>query len=375
MNLIKYMNSILENNNIFILMLVILSGMLASKIKIYKISLGISAVIFTGIIAGHFGYKINSLYKNTGLILFLFSVGTSAGPEFISSIKSHGTALIITSFLIVFSGLLTAITLMKFYDINSSIMAGLFTGALTSTPGLAAAVNSVKNPGNAASGYAAAYPFGVIGVIISVNIIMFFKNNTKSNISFKQTNSHFYTNINENHFIYIAFTIICGLVLGNIRIPITENIKFQIGTTGGILLCSILTSLLFSKNTGNSPIPENINYIFRQIGLLLFLSAVGTDAGNGFIKLIEDNGIVIFITGALITIIPISAGFIISKYIFKIELDKAIGLITGGMTSTPGLAAAQDITKNPDTAAAYATVYPFTMIFVLIGATIIANIN
>lgn len=377
MNLLRQLQNIYFDNSITILLTVILSGLLISKIKFREISLGISSVLFTGILFGHLGFKIDSIFKMTGLILFLFSVGTSAGPEFLTSIKSHGKALIFTAFIIVFTGAFTAISLMKINHLSPSITAGIFTGALTSTPGLAAAVNAVISPTDAAAGYAAAYPFGVIGVILAVNIAMALnkspkklsQNNTLEN-NFNNTDT-----INSNHFIYIAFTILLGIIIGSIKLFKYKNISFKLGITAGILLTSIAFSLLYSKKSAKFPIPVNINYTLRQIGLLLFLSSVGTEAGSDFIELVTDNGISIILSGMLITILPLISGYLTSKYIFKIEIDKTVGLLTGGMTSTPGLAAAEDITQSPETAAAYAAVYPFAMIFVLIGAVIIAHIN
>lgn len=158
---------------------VIAAGGFLGKIKIGGISLGVIFVLFVGIIMGHFGYIVNpevlKFVREFGLILFIFSIGIQVGPAFFSSFKQGGVLLNGLAVLIVL--LNVAITLAIFYiDGNTTIEAlvGVMSGAVTNTPGLAAAQQTAGTPEAVnimAMGYAAAYPLGVIGIILSMFVL------------------------------------------------------------------------------------------------------------------------------------------------------------------------------------------------------------
>lgn len=158
---------------------VIAAGVFLGKIKIVGISLGVTFVLFVGIIMGHFGYIVNpevlKFVREFGLILFIFSIGIQVGPAFFSSFKQGGVLLNGLAVLIVL--LNVAITLAIFYiDGNTTIEAlvGVMSGAVTNTPGLAAAQQTAGTPEAVnimAMGYAAAYPLGVIGIILSMFVL------------------------------------------------------------------------------------------------------------------------------------------------------------------------------------------------------------
>lgn len=158
---------------------VIAAGLYLGKLKIGGISLGVTFVLFVGILMGHFGYEVNHevlhFIREFGLILFIFAIGLQVGPGFFSSFKKGGVLLNGLAVLIVL--LNVAIVLAIFYiDGNTAVSAlvGVMSGAVTNTPGLAAAQQAVGDPDaiNVMSmGYAAAYPLGVVGIILSMLIL------------------------------------------------------------------------------------------------------------------------------------------------------------------------------------------------------------
>ncbi|MDE6415880.1 MAG: putative transporter [Duncaniella sp.] len=163
---------------------VIAAGVFLGKIKVGGVSLGVTFVLFVGIIMGHLGYVVNpevlKFVREFGLILFIFSIGLQVGPGFFSSFKQGGILLNMLAVLIIL--LNVAIVLIIFYvDGNTMITAlvGVMSGAVTNTPGLAAAQQTAGTPeaiNLMAMGYAAAYPLGVIGIILSMFVIkMLFK--------------------------------------------------------------------------------------------------------------------------------------------------------------------------------------------------------
>lgn len=140
------------------------------KIKIKGLSLDVSAVIFIALLFGHFGVVIPKELGNFGLVLFIFTIGIQAGPGFFDSFRSKGKTLIIITMLIICSASLTAVGLKYLLDIDTPSVVGLIAGALTSTPGLAVAIDSTNSP-LASISYGIAYPFGVIGVILFVKLL------------------------------------------------------------------------------------------------------------------------------------------------------------------------------------------------------------
>lgn len=158
---------------------VIASGIFLGKLKIGGISLGVTFVLFVGIVMGHFGYVVNpevlKFVREFGLILFIFAIGIQVGPGFFSSFKKGGVLLNALAVLIIV--LNVCITLAIFYiDGNTQIEAlvGVMSGAVTNTPGLAAAqqaAGTTEAINTMAMGYAAAYPLGVIGIILSMLIV------------------------------------------------------------------------------------------------------------------------------------------------------------------------------------------------------------
>ncbi len=159
---------------------VIAVGILLGKIKFGGVSLGVTFVLFVGILLGQFGYTADAnvikFLREFGLILFIFAIGLQVGPAFFSSFKEGGIRLNMLAVLGV--ALNVAIVLAIYYitDDNTTMdqLVGVMSGAVTNTPGLAAAQQTVGAPeavDTMARGYAAAYPLGVVGIILAMFII------------------------------------------------------------------------------------------------------------------------------------------------------------------------------------------------------------
>jgi len=160
----------LLHNPMFLLLAVILSGHLLGKVKIFSFSLGSSGIVFTGLLAGFAGLSLPGVMQSLGLILFIYSVGQQAGPGFLHSMKRGGMTLSLGALSMVFAGLLTALGCKACFGFSKEITAGLFAGALTSTPGLAVAVE-LAHDSAAPAAYGVAYTFGVVGVVLVVKLL------------------------------------------------------------------------------------------------------------------------------------------------------------------------------------------------------------
>ncbi|MEM6601134.1 MAG: aspartate:alanine exchanger family transporter [Verrucomicrobiota bacterium] len=155
------------------LFLIIGLGLALGKISIQGMNLGSSGVLFLALIFGHLGYVIPAGVGTFGLVLFVYCVGIAAGGRFFAAIRREGSRLALLSVVIVGSGAALAVLAGHLLKLPGDLTAGIFAGALTSTPALAAASEALKTSEDSALviGYGIAYPFGVIGVVLFVQAL------------------------------------------------------------------------------------------------------------------------------------------------------------------------------------------------------------
>lgn len=524
----------------FVLFLVIGLGIALGNLRIKGISFDTSAVIFVAIFFGYLynlygiAFSVPPIIQSVGLVLFIYTIGMQAGPSFFSSFKEQGTKLIALAAITVITGGLTAVSISYIYNVDMNMMSGLLTGALTSTPGLAASIESSHSP-LASIGYGIAYPFGVLGVILFVklgptlfrvnlkeeekkfeeqsnsntplvinkNLIISNQNvhgktidelkirfMTKANISrimkpnqlpisptkdtvleigdiikavgtvnalqriefllgkvtdieiprsgtydvkwyvvsndavvnktirelnlfenysatitrirrasidlaphpttkikygdkilvscstgnvpaVTQLFGDSLKRIGETSFLPVAFGIAIGILVGAIAIPL-GGIHLKLGLTGGVLLSSIFLSWKGKTGPIIWNLPGPANQILRQFGLLLFLTPVGLSAGQSLVLAVQEHGAILFIYGALITLIPMIVAVFAGRFLLKINFLSVLGALTGGMTSTPGLSATDSMTESDAPQIAYAAVYPFSLVLIIAVAEILA---
>ncbi len=523
----------LLNYSYFSLFLIVALGFILGRIQIKGLSLDVSAVIFIALLFGHFGVVIPKELGNFGLVLFIFTIGIQAGPGFFDSFRSKGKTLIIITMLIISSAALVALSMKYLFDIDTPSIVGLMAGALTSTPGLAVAIDSTNSP-MASIAYGIAYPFGVIGVILFVKLLpkilkvdlqaeatrlekerrgayptletcIFRVSNpaafgktlaqmqvrattgaivsrirhgkdilmpksdstleendyvqavgsndaldrfsiligereegelplhhsqvveslllTKQSMVNKRLGDlHLQRNfgctvtrirrsgivilpspdlalkfgdklmcvgersalanmarlfgndakrLSDTDFFPIAMGIVLGVLFGKLNISF-PGFSFSPGLTGGVLMAALILSALGKTGPILWSMSGPANQLLRQLGLLLFLAEVGTSAGKNLISTFQESGLLLFGVGAAITVIPMIIAVAVGYGVFKISLLDLLGTITGGMTSTPGLAAADSMTDSNIPSVAYATVYPIAMVILILFIQMIA---
>ncbi|MBR6196330.1 MAG: putative transporter [Bacteroidaceae bacterium] len=165
-------------HSVLLIALTIAFGLALSRVKIAGISLGVTWVLFVGILASHFGLVLDPetshFVKEFGLILFIYSIGMQVGPGFFSSFKQGGVSLNILATSLVLLGSITAFVIHVITGESLEAMIGVLYGAVTNTPGLGAAQQTFSDMNNGetnsifAQGYAVAYPLGVVGIILSI---------------------------------------------------------------------------------------------------------------------------------------------------------------------------------------------------------------
>ncbi len=169
---IEAIHQLLLDQPLVALFAIIASGLLLGSITIKGINLGSSGVLFSALLAGHLGYSIPSGIGTLGLVLFVYCVGIGAGGRFFASVAREGATLAKLALIIVATGGAITWAGAKLLDLPADLATGIFAGALTSTPALAAATEGLKDSASGVSiGYGIAYPFGVIGVVLFVQLL------------------------------------------------------------------------------------------------------------------------------------------------------------------------------------------------------------
>ena len=344
-----------------------------------------NALNFNGLEAAAFTDKALGIVETLGLILFVTSVGFIAGPKFFSNLKKNFKSYILIGIVIILSGALATVGCIfvgrLFTDLDNAeftaMLVGILSGSLTSTPAFSAAKDTVQNlnPDNVALvsvGHGIAYLFGVIGVVLFVQLVPKMAKADMAEERAKITSvaaadEKKYTgkliHMDEFGFMPFALAAVLGIFIGSIKFG-----NFSLTTTGGCLLVALILGH-FSRIGKISLMPEASTLkVFREFGLMLFLIGAGVSGGAEFIAQFEA---VYFLYGVIITIIPMIIGFFFAKYVLKLPLLNNLGSITGGMTSTPALGTLIGVAKTEDVASAYAATYPFSLILIVIASQLI----
>ena len=179
--------------------------------------------------------------------------------------------------------------------------------------------------------------------------------------------------LSDTDFFPIAMGIVLGVLFGKINISFSESLSFSPGLTGGVLMVALVLSAIGKTGPIIWSMSGPANQLLRQLGLLLFLAEVGTSAGKNLVATFQESGLLMFGVGAAITLVPMLIATVVGRLIFKISLLDLLGTITGGMTSTPGLAAADSMVDSNIPSVAYATVYPIAMVFLILFIQMIAS--
>ena len=170
MDILAWFQDSVLGNTLMVVFMVAFIGYLVGSIKIRGVELGTAGVLLVALVFGHFGFKVPDLVRELGLICFVTSVGFIAGPKFFRNFKINAKSYILLGFIIIVVGALTTVAIIEIAGVPSDISVGMMSGALTSTPGLAAAIDATGSA-NASVGYGIAYPFGVVGVVLFVQLV------------------------------------------------------------------------------------------------------------------------------------------------------------------------------------------------------------
>ncbi len=325
--------------------------------------------------------------ENLGLILFVTSVGFIAGPKFFANMKKNFKSYVLLGLVIIIAGGLSAIACIYAGrglgetdpEGFTAMIVGLLSGSLTSTPAFSAAKATVaaEYESLVSVGHGIAYIFGVVGVVLFVQLVPKFakadmaKERAKlvqvSDGESKKAYAGKLVELDGFGFAPFALAAVVGTFVGMIKVPLSSaglsGTTFALTTTGGCLLISLVFGH-FGRAGKISLMPqESTLKVFRELGLMLFLIGAGVPGGASFVKYFK---VMYFVYGVIMTIVPMIIGYLFAKYVLKLSLLNSLGSITGGMTSTPALGTLINTAGTEDVAAAYAATYPIALIAVVL---------
>ncbi len=444
--------------NPFILMfLAVFTGMLFGKIKFGKFNFGVSGTLFSGLVIGWWALKYaNGLGENKAaakliksgvipkdffflfLILFVAAVGLLAAKDMGVVLKKYGLKFVILGFIITLLGasatygmtLLSGVLNIKSTPYEVS---GVYTGALTSSPGLAAAIETARGHSshrveefNKASleekelilndigvdtssvdlatyklteeqgdqfiknaeagigvGHAIGYPFGVLIVILAVNFFpRIFGIKVDEEMKAHRAEMEAAKNatgvkeIPEVSFDLTAFAIACflGYTLGKFKVNLGPLGYFSLGSTGGVLIGSLILGYIGKIGNLHFRMNNKILGVVRQVSLAFFLAIVGLRYGFKVFDALTGSGAYLALVSLVVGVVAMMVGFFLGRYVLKINWIMLSGAICGGMTSTPGLGAAIDAVGSDEPAAGYGATYPFALLGMVIFTIVLHNL-
>jgi putative transport protein len=542
---------LLAQNPLLLLFTIIGLGYLFGNISIFGLKLGVAALLFVGMIFGAWDHRLRlpeHIYI-IGMVLFVYAIGLQSGHGFFASFRKRGFRFSVIAVLILAGGAAGALILGRLFGLSSPSIAGLFCGALTSTPAMAAAVGTAKDLSANMSpeagklfisvpvvAYGLTYPFGVFGVILSFFICnKFFKSDPKITTAEEEDDSAkevlsrtfiisnpaiigktvgetlqplkdsgfvlsrikkgdktdivvaqtvldlndqvvavgdsdalqrarlvfgeqakepmaqglggisyrriFVSNkaivgktirelnlskelhavitrmrrgdvdivpkpdtvlemgdrirvhthrvnmqrvtkyfgdsvksISETDYLSLSLGIVLGFFLGMIPIPLSHGLTFKLGPAGGPLIAGLILGRLERTGPIIWELPLNANLVLRQVGLVFFLAAIGTKAGDGFGATIAAGGWRLIVAGAILTTAFAVTTIMIGYKYLKLPMAAVMGLVSGIETQSACLAYANQQTESDLPNIWYTTVYPASVVAKIILAQAVVSI-
>jgi len=528
--------------SMFVLFAILTLGAWIGQWSWRGISLGTAGVLFAALVFGHFDMSVPKEIMDFGLILFVYSVGLTAGPSFFRTFRRRGMQFVVLALVIVTSGAILTALLAYLLKLSPALAAGLYTGALTCTPALAAVLDALHriSPADAplaSVGYGVAYPFSMISMVLLIQFLpTLLKRPVKTEeqkwleekaletpglvaLQFRITNPNCegrtvaeinprrlaqvnLSRIKHGERVFAAtpesilhlgdvvmavgaaeeldkmtlllgertdermdvnaevlsldmemmdesltgktlasmriweqYTVVItrirrqgleiaphgnvtlemgdgirvvgeksavrafakvaqgtprrasetsmtaylvglliGVFVGLIQVPLGQGVTVKLGMAGGVFLTSLLIGHFGRIGPFRLYVPPAAKNLTRELGLMLFLAGAGTNAGAHLVEVLQDQGWILLLAGAAITLLSALAGLIVMIKIYKLNLLSAMGSLTAAMTNPPALASANNQTETDLPSIAYASTYPVALIFKILLAQALVEI-
>ncbi len=334
------------------------------------------------------------ILETIGLVLFVTSVGYIAGPGFFKNLKKNAKSYVPLGAIIVALGSILTIVFAILPGIGSDYSTGVLSGALTSTPAFSASKQVATDEGLVSLGHAVAYPFGVIGAVLFMQIMpRVLKADMSKERELIKSAPKAETEVEKKEKKRVSFdgfglsafglAIVLGILLGSITIPITskgfDGPGFSLGNTGGPLVMALVLGHFGHFGPISLKISETTLKLLRELGLVLFLVGAGVEGGVELVSQINasEYGAMIvvygFLAGIIMTVVALLGGFFFARKVFKLNLLNSLGALAGGKTCTPSLGALIEVAGTEDVVSAYASIYPVSLILIVLASNLIGT--
>lgn len=370
------------------LFLIAALGYCVGAVKVRGIGLGSSAIFLVALVFGHFGVSFPAALQTTGMVLFITSVGVSAGPSFVGNLRRHGAAYVLLCLFTAVSGSLVCVAVIRLAGVETPLAMGLMTGAYTTSPGFASAKEAFHGSAEAvamvAAGYGIMYPVGTICKVLFVQMVprllgadmererAALRHGSETPEPVEDNGRRF--RLDALGFFPLAAAIACGILLGGITIPLPGIGSFSLGNSGGPLLVGLLLGHLGHIGPVDVRVDPRIVEPVKELGLILFFTGAGTEGGAQLVEIVSEYGAFLVVYGVILVFVPLTLGFAISRRVFRLPMLSGLAAMSGGMTCSPSLAALIQVAGTTDVASTYATTYPIALINMVIVMQILANV-
>jgi putative transport protein len=528
--------------SIFVLFAILTLGAWIGQWSWRGISIGTAGVLFVALVFGHFGMSVPKEVMDFGLILFVYAVGLSAGPSFFRTFRKSGKQFVVLALVIVGTGAVLTVLIAYLLKLSPALAAGLYTGALTCTPALAAVLDAVRRISPDAAplasvGYGVAYPFSMVSMVLLIQFLPgLFKRPVKNEEEkwlaekaietpglvawqFRITNPNCegrtVAEVNPRRLAQVNLSrikhgdrvfaatpesilhlgdvvmavgvaeeldkmtlllgersdermdvnaevlsvdvevmdesltsrtlasmrvweqfnvvitrirrqgleiaphgnvtlemgdgirvvgeksavdtfvkqvqgsprrasetsmaaylsgLLVGVLVGLIPVPLGHSVTVKLGASGGVFLISLLIGHFGRIGPFRLYVPPAAKNLTRELGLMLFLAGAGTNAGAHLVEVLQDQGWILFVAGAVITLLSALSGLVVMIKVYKLNLLSAMGSLTAAMTNPPALASANNQTETDLPSISYASTYPVALIFKILLAQALVEI-
>lgn len=533
--------SALWTEQMFALLLILAAGCWLGQLSLRGVSLGAAGVLFVALAFGHFGFQTPKEVRDLGLLLFVYAVGLQAGPRFFRAFKRHGIQFLLIGVASVLAAAISTVLVVRTWGIGAELATGLYTGAVTNTPALAAAIDVVERyaphkTGEVSVGYGVAYPLSMVGTVLLIQLLpkllrrnlreeenawkaqqeremsrlqakrFIITNPNCEGRSIREVNPHrmslanisrirrgdtvfaatpdfvlrcgdvvmavgpeeeleklrmllgeetevamdVNTNVvatdvdvtestlagkrigdlrvweqygvvitrirrqgaeitptgsvtlelgdtlrivgernsvesfakivgtgaqkDETSMVTFLVGLVIGVAAGSIPLHLADGLQVKMGAAGGAFLVSLLIGHFGRIGSFALYVPAAARNLSRELGLMLFLAGAGTHAGGEFVRVLQQQGVSLFLAGATITLCTVLVVLLLTLTCYRLNTLAAMGTLAACMTNPPALGAACSQTDTDIPTLAYASVYPVALIFKILVAQLMLKV-
>ncbi|HOV29248.1 MAG TPA: YidE/YbjL duplication [Synergistales bacterium] len=374
----------LLNNQLLVLSFAVASGLLLGKVRFRNLSLGTSGALFTGLVLGLLKVKISYELFNWNLMLFVVAVGLLSAEDIVLVVKKYGMKFVVLGVIVTGVGALCTYAMAHLASgVEPLLVAGTYTGALTSSPGLGAALETTGGNPLVTVGYTLAYPFGVLAVVLFVQLApaIFGIDVKRERQELASIYRDFYRSGEKDRsvqesipFSVLSFVvcIVLGILLGSVTVPVLGS-PVSLGSTGGGLIAALALGAFGRLGPLPMRMEKKTLTAIRELSLAYFLAVVGLMAGPQMTDALMEHGFLLVGIGAVSALAAEVAGYLLGRTVWKLNWILLAGAICGAMTSTPGLGAAIEATGGEECSAGYGATYPMAIVCMVVFTTLLAK--